>query len=418
MTEYGSKSVAVVDNGLFLELSRTLAASFGKVYYTSNWVASFPKSSHYELGEGYAEIERVDDIWDIVNDVDLFVFPDIYQGNLQRYLVDQGKRVFGSRNGDEIETLRIDAKTHFQSLGIPVAPYEVVTGLENLRKYIKSRGDEKLWVKIELTRGDTETFCSEGYDYIKNKLDELAGRLGPTAEKMDFLVEDHISDSIELAIDTFCIDGQYPNLGQLGLEKKDEGYACVVKPWKEQPEALRDVYEKIAPTMKEYQFRNFFSLECPIREKDIWIGDPCCRCGSPLMELQMRMIDNIPEILWEGADGNLVEPKYNSRFGFETVIESCWAKDHPLLLKFPDKYRDQIKLHYAAEYEDGTWILPQNEDVSVGAIVACGDSLEECFEEVKEIAGEVKGIQVETYGRCIDGITKSIEELGQWGVRF
>ena len=425
MTEsYKSRSVAIVDNGLFFELGRTLAESFGKVFYTSPWVADFPMSYHTESGEGFVEVEKVNDIWEIVDDVDLFVFPDLYQGTLQEYLELKGRRVWGSRNGDELEIYRPEAKELFKSLGIKQANYEVVKGITALRKYIKSRDDEKLWIKISQTRGDTETFCSEGYELIKNRLDRMQAEFGPVAEFREFVVEDNLPDTFDLAIDTYCIDGQFPSVAQLGNEQKDEGYVCSVKPWKEMPRPLAQIYEKLGPTLKKYGYRNFFSLEVRTGESGYWLSDPCCRAGSPLLELELNMIENIPDILWNGAEGKLVDPVYKGEFGYEVLIQSEWADQNPLRIEFDEKYRPQIKLRYAAQFPDGMWIMPQptpswhSTKAAFGAVVAYGDSLEDCVDQVEEIAETVKGIGVEVFTGSIGDLEKNLQSLEDVGVSF
>lgn len=422
--DYSSKSCCICDNGLFFELGRALAESFGKVYYTSPWVADFPVSYHTELGEGFAEVERVNDIWEVVDDVDLFVFPDLHQGPLQEYLAAQGKRVWGSRNGDEIEIYRPEAKELFKSLGIQQAPYEVIKGMSDLRKYIKGRGDDKLWIKISRTRGDAETFCAEGYELIKNRLDRIQAEFGPVAEFREFIVEDDLPDTFDLAIDTYCIDGQFPSIAQLGNEQKDEGYVCSVKPWQEMPKPLIDIYEKLAPTLKQFGYRNFFSLEIRVGESGFWLSDPCCRAGTPLLELELNMIENIPDILWSGAEGKIVDPVYKGSFGYEVLAQSEWADQNPLRIEFETKYRPQIKLRYAAQFPDGTWIMPQatnpwhSTETAFGAVVAYGNSLDECVEEVEKIAETIKGIGVEVFTGSIEAMTKNLKSLEDIGIQF
>jgi hypothetical protein len=418
MTEYSSKSVCVVDNGAFPELARTLAPSFGETYYTSPWVADYPSSYNTEQGEGFPDFERVEDIWGIIDDVDLFVFTDLHQGPLQEYLVDNGKRVWGSRNGEELEVERKDAKEHFESLGIPQAPYEVIKGMEALRKYIRSRGNDKLWIKISLTRNDTETFSVEGYETAKNRLDAFQAQFGPMAEYREFIVEDHLPDTLDLAIDTYSIDGKYPSRALLGTEQKDEGYICAVKDWKQMPANLSDIYEKLGPTLGKYQYRQFLSLESRVSQKKIWLGDPCCRCGSPPFELELNMLKNLPEILWEGADGKLVEPQYKGQYSFEMLIQSPWVNEHPLLVEFPEKYREQIKFRRATQYPDGLWIMPQKDSPVFAAIVTSGGSPDACIAEAEEISKQIKGFKVDAFVGSMDGLKKNLEQFKQWGIRL
>ena len=409
----------MIDNGLFSELARTLSRSFAKTYYTSPWIADFPSSSKTELGEGFPEYERVRDIWDIVDDVDLFVFPDLHNGPLQSYLEEKGKRVWGARHGDELETERTAAKAYFTELGIPQAKYDVITGMDKLRKYLEGKGDAKLWVKISLTRNDTETFPVEGYAGSKNRLDKLESELGPAAQEMEFIVEEDLPDTLDIAIDTYCIDGQFPQKAMLGTEKKDEGYVAVVKDWGKMPPKLLSIYEKIGPTLKEYGYRSMLSLESRMGKGQTYLCDPCCRGGSPPFELQMNMIGNLAEIIWEGAVGKLVEPKYTEKFGAEFIVESKWSVNNPLLVEFPAKFREQIKFRYASMFGDQLWIMPQRSDTpGFAAIVATGNSLDDCFEQASEIASQLKGIQVECQIGSVSGLKESLQKFAEMGVNF
>lgn len=416
--ELNTKSVCIVDNGVFAEIARSLSHSFGKVYYTSPWITDYPSSYKTNLGEGMDEYERVNDIWEIVDDVDLFVFTDLHQGTLQEYLALQGKRVFGSRNGDELECDRSDAKEHFRKLGIPQAPYEVCEGMTALRSYIKSRGNAKLWVKINRTRGDTETFSVEGYDLCKSRLDLMEAEYGPIAEHRDFVVEDNLPDTLDIAIDTYCIDGTYPLTAMLGVEQKDQGYVCAVKPWADMPPSLVDIYEKLSPTLQLYQYRNLFALESRVGAGGLWLADPCCRFGSPVSELELDLISNLPEIMWEGAVGTMVMPQYKARYGCEVLIKSQWSPEHPMLIQFPEEYRNQIKLRYAAKFGNETWILPQNSGEEVGAVVAYGNSLEDCMAEVNEIGSQVKGTQLSVTTGSMDDLRENLKDLASWGITF
>ena len=413
-----SKTVCICDNGLFAELARTLSRSFKKVYYTSPWVADFPSSTKVELGEGFPEYERVKDIWSVVDEVDLFVFPDLHNGPLQEYLEAQGKRVWGARRGDELETARTEAKAYFKELGIPQAKYVVINGMDSLRKHLKTR-DDKVWIKISLTRNDTETFPVEGYEGSKNRLDKFAAELGPAAEEMEFIVEDDLPDTLDIAIDTYCVDGKFPKTACLGTEKKDEGYICAVMPWTKMPPKLTDIYETLAPTLEKYQYRQVLSLESRMGKDTTYLCDPCCRGGSPPFELQLNLIENLAEIMWEGAEGKLVEPKFAGKFGAQFIIESKWSITNPLLVEFPKEYREKIKFRYATMFGGKLWIMPQHSDTpGFASIVVTGDSLDACFEEAQKIAGEIKGIGVACCIGSMDGLKKNLELFEKMNVRF
>ena len=416
MSDTSSKSVCVVDNGLFSELARTLADSFGKVYYTSPWVSGFPFSSHLEVGEGDTQVERIDDPHEVIDDCDLFVFPDIYQGPVQAHLKSIGKRVWGSFDGDDLEIYRKDAKEHFVELGISQGPYEAIKGMTAVRTYIKAHDNEKLWIKGNKARGDFESFAVEGYDLGKSKLDDIEARLGPVAESMTYIVEPNLKDTLDLAIDTHCIDGQYPDIAVLGTEEKGECYVGEVRSWAKMPPKLLDIYDKLAPTLKSYGYRNSLSLESRVDATHIYLQDPCCRFGSPPAELQLNWIKNLADIIWQGSAGKMVNPEYAGKFGVQLNIHSDWVDNHPLMVDFPQEYRSQIKFRYNSEFDGKTWILPQGAGPRIAAVVAYGDSMEACMEECREIGGSLKGIQVEAFTRSFPIIEEKIKQLRGWNL--
>src|ERR1035437_10116643 len=117
LQNYKTKSVHIQDQGLFTEIARSMSKFFGRVTYSSPWISGFPSSNDVEIGEGETIFERVESIAEVRDETDLFIFPDIYYGTEQIELVEAGKRVWASRNGDELEIYRKDAKEHFKSIG-------------------------------------------------------------------------------------------------------------------------------------------------------------------------------------------------------------------------------------------------------------------------------------------------------------
>jgi hypothetical protein len=130
------------------------------------------------------------------------------------------------------------------------------------------------------------------------------------------------------------------------------------------------------------------------------------------------MIANLPDILWNGADGKMVDPEYRGKYGYEILVQSAWVDDHPLLVQFPEKYRQQIKFRYAAQFPDGLWILPQKAGPIFGAIVTYGNSIDDCVAEAEEIAGQIKGQGVESFTGSAEKLKKNLADMAQWGVKF
>ena len=176
-----SKTVLVYDHKNYVETAIRLSREFDRVLYFKPWKDAAPKTQPLLIGDGYAEITRVRDFFDVVNDVDLFVFPEIYDGDLQVFLEGLGKRVWGSRKAERFEYKRgLFAKT-LKEVGLPVAPFEKVIGVSALRRYLTDHQD--VWVKIEM-RGDRETWHSHNIEESQCELDAIAYYYGPVKEKL------------------------------------------------------------------------------------------------------------------------------------------------------------------------------------------------------------------------------------------
>jgi hypothetical protein len=414
------KVVLVIDCGLFVEFCIRLSKDFKKVYYHTPWVSSFPTSKDIAVGTGFKEIERIDNMWDIIDEVDLFVFPDVYFADLQQYLRNIGKRVWGMGGAEELELYRYETKEYFKKIGLPVQPVKQIHGLDKLREHLKKV--ENKYIKTSLTRGDFETFHHENYRLTEPILDKLEKDLGVQKQKYEFIVEDAIDgdDIVETGLDIYTVDGEYPQQTIMGFEIKDCGYSAVVKDYKDISPIITDFNNKIAPTLKKYGARGFFSTEIRVgKDKVPYMIDFCSRNGSPPNELFQEMFDNLGEIIWYGADGIMVQPKFNSKFGVEVLIHSDWANDNWQAVYYPKEIDRWVKLRNVCKIDDIHYIVPQADGMpEIGAVIATGNTLEEAIEKVKEYASQIEGYRIDIK---LDAIDKGLEELKKaekLGIKF
>ena len=350
MTNYKNKSVCVVDNGLFIELAITLTKFFGKVYYYTSWTDGYPKSNRLQVGQGIPNVKRLTDLWEMVDEIDLFVFPDVYEGPLQVHLANLGKRVWGCRNGAELELKRAASKEHCKRMGIDIGPYVQLKGLDALREHLKENDDQ--YVKIDATRGDMETFHSKNYKLIEPRLDELEHTLGAMKHVKEFIVEAAIRPAVEVGYDGYTIDGKYPTKAFYGIEVKDKGFIGRTKPYSGLPAEVIDVNEKLSGTFREFGYRGFWSSEVRITpDHKAYLIDPCCRCGSPPNEVYQLMFANLADILWEGAEGVLVEPEFNGKWAAELLLLSAWADKNWQAIEVPPNQSPRER--QAAQSRDG-----------------------------------------------------------------
>ena len=416
--DYKNKSVLVVDNGIFVEIAVALAKSFGKVMYYSPWEEAYVKSNNRLVGAGLPGIERVNDIFGVIDDTDLFVFPDLYHAGLQLHLESLGKRVWGSRMGEEIELERDAAKKYLKKLGLPVGKYRVIKGLDDLRKYLKEH--DNVFVKVSVTRGDCESFSAKNYKYIETRLDELEHNLGMKKKITEFIVEDAIDGAIELGYDGYTIDGQYPTIALQGIEVKDKGYIGHVRAYKDTAKELTEYLDAIAPALKKYRYRNFKSTENRItQDHTSFMNDATCRCPSPPSEMYSLMFENLADIIWNGADGKCIDPEIKHEWAAEVIIDSFWSDKNWQMVQFPEKIRDNVKLRQFTMIDGEYYVIPQNEgSTTIGAAVATGDTMDQAIENVKVVCGQIVGYNLQIHDDALDDAQKEIDNLKEMGIEL
>lgn len=418
MTNYKSLSVAVIDNGLFTALAETLTRYFGTVYYWSPWVSILPKSNRRMIGTGIPGVQRIDSFWPLLGEIDLFIFADVCFGPLQLHLESLGKRVWGSRMGEELELDRVASKKHMASLGIDIGPYKVIRGFDALRKHLEKNKDQ--FIKISLTRGDMETFKAPNYRLIEPYLNELEHKLGVLKTQLEFVVEECIPDAVEIGYDGWTIDGQFPQNATAGIEIKDKGFVMHAKPYDDIAPQLHVVNDKLAQTLANYHYRGFLSTEVRVtKDGHGYVIDPTCRAPSPPSQLYWEMITNWGDIFWEGADGTIVEPEFAAEWGAELMIYSLEADRMWLPIDFPKEIQSQVKLSRYAVLSGRPYVIPQDCELQIiGAVVGTGDSLETAVKSCQEAAGQIEGFGVEIKAEALDEAQSELEKLKEFSIEL
>lgn len=408
---YGDKTVCIVDHGLFAHLAETLSPWFGRTLYFSHWQQAFPRSNALLPGAGLDGVERINHIWPHIDEIDLFVFPDIFDGPLQIYLRSLGKRVWGSGLAESLETRRSHSKRWLRELGLPVGPYRALQGTNELRLHLQRHDDQ--YVKVSQTRGDMETFHAETYDLIEPRLDELEHALGAKKDYTEFVVEEPIQSKVEVGYDGYCIDGAYPQQALFGVETKDSGYVGEVVNTNGLPSAVGYVNQKLSPLFRDLNYRGFWSSEIRVAEDNTpYLIDPCCRMASPPGELYSFLIANLHEIIWEGAAGNIVEPVWRNSYGAQLILRSSWAEAGWQPLEYPPALAPNVKLHYATQLGERMYYVPQNIPMpEIGAVVAGGESIREAIANCVAIAEQVKGYDVKFDSSALDKAAAGMRKL-------
>jgi hypothetical protein len=402
----------VVDCGLFVEIARRLGRTYKKVYYCNpSWVTPFPVMNSAWIGKGFPEIEVVMSPYEHYDEIDLYVFPDVGFGQMQVHLESLGKAVWGSRNAEELEFYREDNKKLMKEYGLPVGKYEIVKGIPNLRKHLQKH--ENQWVKIDIWRGMFETFDAPNYKLVEPRIDELEVLMGAFKTEAEFIVEDALDDCEESGVDGFMIDGEMPESLLCGIEVKDLGYVAKYVNYKDIPDPITLYERTLKKVFAEYGYRGFFSTEVRIsKDKTPYMNDLCARGGSPPNELYQEMFVNLPEIVWYGANGEIVEPEPIAQWGAEILIHSSWAIDNWQPIDFPEEFAKRVKLRNAVKISDRLYVMPQVGKLpEIGAVIGWGKTMDSAIKNAKEVADSIQGYFIDMPVECTDKATQAIENV-------
>lgn len=370
-------TACVLDHGLFPHLAVELSKSFKRVLYQNlASVDAFPTLNKCIIGEGYDGIEPIllpDDHWDYKDEIDLYVFPDLYHGGEQRELEAQGKAVWGTRHGDRLEVFRGRFLKALEETDLEVAPHAIIVGLDELRSYLAENEDQ--YVKISRYRGTMETFHWRDAGHDSGWLDFMAVKLGPARNMIVFYVFAAIDTDIEIGCDTYCIDGNYPGTMLAGYEHKDKGYFGSVMEYEDLPKQLQDVNAAFSVELNGHRYRNLISSEVRIKGDKFYFIDPTRRFPCPASGSQIKLIKNIADVIWHGAHGILVQPEWNAHFAAECVIsakgdKSCWS-----VIDFTDELREWVMCGGSCQIDGRTcWPPDESHGEEVGWLVNIGDT--------------------------------------------
>lgn len=402
----------VFDHGLFLPIAHRMAKECKRVLYHSPWEDGFPTVNRCIIGDGFNDIERCDDIFKVIDEVDLFVFPDLLHSGLQLHLESLGKKVWGSRNADSIELNRIKFHRILHEVGLPVPKFQVIHGLAELRKHLHNLTDK--YIKVSRYRGTMETHHWRDKDSDEGWLDVMAVKLGPFQNHLPFLVVDPIECEVEVGGDTYCVDGKWPNLMLHGDEEKDKCYCAAVTKREDMPDVLKDIMEAFSPVLEKDRYRNLWSMET----RDGRFIDPTTRGGLPSTGTQLTTWKNFPEIIWCGANGELIDPVPEHQFSVECILSLKSKKDEWGKIRIDEALMDNVQLAGACMIDGAICFPPDghyNDDV--GWLVAGGNSMQEAIDKIHELEDQLPdGLSAAT--EPLVGLLDKIQKGEKEGIEF
>jgi len=407
--------VLVYDFGLFTEAAARLVRDGAEVFYYVPWGEAFPKSNKAIIGENFDGLKRILNFWEYVDEVDLFYFPDTHCGDLVEYLKQRDYMVAGVGQAEKLELDRWYGRQIQEQVGLPTQNTRKIKGLNALNDLLQK--EKNLFIKLNIFRGDVESFRHSDYDSSKPLLDHLQYELGPKAEYLNFIVEEEI-DGLEPGLDGIVFEGDNLSPCMLGYEKKGCGYIGSVMPYDEVPKQLKDVNDALVPVFEEMQTRFFFSTEVMVpNETQGYLIDYTLRHAAPTVSaIQTELIENYGDVIYGLASGEKIQPIMSHRYAAAVAIESDWADKHWLKVNVPDELRQWFKFRMACSFDNNYYALPGF--CSLGSMVVLGDSVEEVVDTLKERAEEVKAYQININTSKFEEIQEDIQRGEELGISF
>lgn len=404
----------VVDYGTFIDLAECMATRVKESLYYSPFEAEYLDVKQCVTADGVKSFSRIDEFMDpdVFEKIDLFIFPDIGYGGLQRYLRSVGKAVWGSMGASDLELYRTKFIHTLKEVGLPYVESKRIVGLSALADYLSTTTNKH--VKINRYRGNMETWRHQDFKHSQRKLEELSMEFGPLKDYVIFVVQDDIPDAREIGYDGWTIDGEFPDIAYQGYEKKNQLYLGSRLKYADLPEPVKIVNAAMSPVLREYGYRNFWATEIRYKDGEPYFIDPTARMAGQTMEHQYETCKNLPEVIWKGAHGEFVVPDFAEPFAAEaTVHYTAGSPEQWKTLSIPDDAKRWFKLYHYCK-AGGEYHFPPGKNDEVGVVIGNGGSIEKALTSLQEhfdlIDGEPVEIRMDGFADLIDEIKKAEAE--------
>lgn len=419
--KYPDKTLLVLDQGLFLEFALKLADDFKQVYYAITWESSYPSMDLAVIGKEYKDgveldtfdgknFKRVSSAFEVIDEIDVVFASDLYYGYLVETLKNSGIPCFAAGLGEKLELDRLYMARQLKKEGLDTPVMKAIVGLDNLRDYLKTV--ENKFIKISCYRGVFETFHHEIYELTEPILDNIGAELGPLKTIAEFLVCDFVECVVEEGVDTFIINGKLPSVMMQGAEIKDQGYVCGMTQAKDLSKGNIEVNAGLENILKNNGYNGFFSTEVrTTKDNKHYMIDLCCRLGLPPNAIMQEFYSNLAEIVYEGANNNLVDPTSDYKYGFEVLISTGWNSGGHQAVYFPKELRKYIKLINCVKIDDNYYVIRVGDSTSIGSLVYPCNDIEEGKQKIIEMSKQIKGYDLIIKTDSLDEAISAFEKI-------
>jgi len=408
-------TVLIYDTGLSLEHAVKLASKVKRCLYFTPWVEAFPKFESFAPGVGMEGINKVLNYFAHIEEADWFMFPDVGAGDLCAYLKrTTNKPVYGAGKGEILEANREVARQWQRRLGLKTQATKLVTGVSELRKELKKSGHS--YVKLDIFRGDIDSFEVKDVDSVGLTLDRIANAFGPFKEKYNFIIEDYIG-GLEPGLDLFFNGQRFLQPYLIGFE---HAKSCYIGYYTTQlPLVFQKVLNKLTPLLRKLDYRGAISLEFRMPNKnDVYLIDWACRFPFPLSATYTEALENYSDVIYQIARKRPILLKPKAKYVACLPLASHIAEKNWVRLDFPENMRNKIKFRVACNVNGKYYGIKGHEWVYV--LITWGNNINQMIEELSRLADMVKaegGLALDVIGG-LNLIKKDIIEIQKMGIPF
>ena len=389
-----------------------LARDGNEVRYFTPFYGSEIKFENYAPGLGFDKIEKIQYFFNSVDWADCITFFEVGAGDLTEFLRRTTKKpCFGAGNAEKLENHRAMLRQIQKDIGLPTQHTAVITGVDNLRKYLKSHPNQV--VKLDIFRGDCESFIVDSYDKMETFIDEIEVAFGPFNEEYEFMVEDKLEGQ-EPGFDLYFNGTDYLRPYLWGYEVSESVY--LGKYCDELPKPLQLVADKLKPVLQKYDYRGAISIEAIVtKEGKPYLIDITARYAYPLSLLYTESIANYSEVIYKVAKGESVTIKNTAPYVGALPMRAQHAQKHWVRMDFKGDMK-YIKTREASKIKGVYYAVKGMPEVVV--CVAAEKSPEAVMDKLKNTAQnniEVYSLDKDVIGSFEFG-TKMISESEKYGL--
>lgn len=410
-------NVVFVDNYLALDHALRLGVEGAEVAYFNEWRwGASPKLADYMIGEGFDEIRPVVDYHNLLRGwADVVFIADSGFGVLGDSLRREGIPVYGPSEGtDFLEMNRWRAAELMRDLGIKTPDYKLLTGVGELYSYVEAHRDSELYVKVNVVRGDVETFAIKRPEDLSAMITKA--KMGPFAHTFQFLVS-HKIEGIEIGVDAWFDGRDFIRPYHFGNEVK--GYGTCFGKWVTES-IWDDVLDRISPFLRRVGFTGSISFEAILNETGLYVLDVTPRIARPAGSLQYYSVQDYSSVVFRVATGENVELALNGTYTAQVGLSSLHDHDAWVRLCSKDDWRNWGWLALStrcAVYNGDVWYYVPPQEIDIYTLAVGDDwvgTLKRAFGRANELGHEGFAVPTTAYEKA-QGVVQGLAKMGiEW----